>query len=104
MGQAVHHLLGRGLFPLLFDCTARAGRGRCPCRLRSSCTGVSLDHCVLPVPGWVTVRLVSWFDPHVDQYILSTADEKKVIEVHKHWIVMVWPAVRVAIGVVILVS
>ena len=48
--------------------------------------------------------LVTWLDPHVDQYVLSTADEKKVVEVHKHWIVMVWPAVRVAIGVMILVS
>ncbi len=48
--------------------------------------------------------LVTWLDPHVDQYVLSTADEKKVVEVLKHWIVMVWPAVRVAIGVMILVS
>jgi hypothetical protein len=48
--------------------------------------------------------VVNWLDPHVDQYILTTAGEKKVVEVHKHWIVMVWPWVRVAIGVVILVS
>ena len=48
--------------------------------------------------------VVTWLDPHVDQYILTTAGEKKVVEVHKHWIVMVWPAVRVAIGIVILVS
>jgi uncharacterized membrane protein YdbT with pleckstrin-like domain len=48
--------------------------------------------------------VVNWLDPHVDQYILTTAGEKKVVEVHKHWIVMVWPAVRIAIGVVILVS
>jgi uncharacterized membrane protein YdbT with pleckstrin-like domain len=48
--------------------------------------------------------VVNWLDPHVDQYILTTAGEKKVVEVHKHWIVMVWPWVRVAIGVVLLVS
>ena len=48
--------------------------------------------------------VVNWLDPHVDKYILSTAGETKVVEVHKHWIVMVWPAVRVAIGVVMLVT
>jgi membrane protein YdbS with pleckstrin-like domain len=50
------------------------------------------------------VGLVNWLDPHVEQYVLSTAGEKKVVEVHKHWIVMVWPAVRVAIGIVIIVT
>jgi uncharacterized membrane protein YdbT with pleckstrin-like domain len=50
------------------------------------------------------VGVVNWLDPHVDKYILSTAGETKVVEVHKHWIVMVWPAVRVAIGVVLLVT
>jgi uncharacterized membrane protein YdbT with pleckstrin-like domain len=50
------------------------------------------------------VGVLGWLDPHVDQYILSTAGEKKVLEVHKHWVVMVWPTVRVAIGVVIVVS
>jgi uncharacterized membrane protein YdbT with pleckstrin-like domain len=48
--------------------------------------------------------VLSWLDPHVDQYVLSTADEKKVIEVHKHWVVMVWPAARLAIGIIILVT
>lgn len=48
--------------------------------------------------------LINWLDPHVDRYILTTADEHKVVEVHKHWAVMVWPAVRVAAGVVIFVS
>jgi len=50
------------------------------------------------------VGLINWLDPHVDRYILTTADEHKVVEVHKHWAVMVWPAVRVAAGVVIFVS
>jgi uncharacterized membrane protein HdeD (DUF308 family) len=50
------------------------------------------------------VGLINWLDPHVDRYILTTADEHKVVEVHKHWAVMVWPAVRVAAGIVIFVS
>jgi membrane protein YdbS with pleckstrin-like domain len=52
----------------------------------------------------LAVGLINWLDPHVDRYILTTADEHKVVEVHKHWAVMVWPAVRVAAGVVIFVS
>jgi hypothetical protein len=48
--------------------------------------------------------VVSWLDPHVDQYVLKSAGEQKVEEVHKHWVVMAWPAVRVAAGVFILVS
>jgi membrane protein YdbS with pleckstrin-like domain len=48
--------------------------------------------------------VLSWLDPHVDRYILNTAGEQKVVEVHKHWFAMAWPAVRVAIGVVIVVT
>jgi len=48
--------------------------------------------------------VVSWLDPHVDQYVLKSAGEQKVEEVHKHWVVMAWPAVRVAAGIFILVS
>lgn len=48
--------------------------------------------------------LVTWLDPHVDQYILTTAGEQKVVEVKKHWAASAWPAVRVAIGVVIFMS
>jgi uncharacterized membrane protein YdbT with pleckstrin-like domain len=48
--------------------------------------------------------LVSWLDPHVDKYILSTAGEQKVVEVKKHWAASAWPAVRVGIGTVIFVS
>ena len=48
--------------------------------------------------------VVGWLDPHVDQYVLKSAGEQKVEEVHKHWIVMAWPAVRVAAGIFILVS
>jgi uncharacterized membrane protein YedE/YeeE len=50
------------------------------------------------------VGLVTWLDPHVDQYILTTAGEQKVVEVKKHWAASAWPAVRVAIGVVIFMS
>jgi len=48
--------------------------------------------------------VVSWLDPHVDRYILSTAGEQKVVEVKKHWAASAWPAVRLGIGIVILVS
>ena len=48
--------------------------------------------------------VLSWIDPHVDQYILSTAGEHKVLEVRKHWAAIFWPAVRLAIGVVIFIS
>jgi membrane protein YdbS with pleckstrin-like domain len=50
------------------------------------------------------VGLVTWLDPHVDQYILTTAGEQKVVEVKKHWAASAWPAVRLAIGVVIFMS
>jgi hypothetical protein len=48
--------------------------------------------------------VVSWLDPHVDRYILSTAGEEKVVEVKKHWAASAWPAIRVAIGIVIFIS
>ena len=48
--------------------------------------------------------VVSWLDPHVDQYILKSAGEQKVEEVHKHWAVMIWPVIRLVIGILIFVS
>jgi uncharacterized membrane protein YdbT with pleckstrin-like domain len=48
--------------------------------------------------------VVSWLDPHVDRYILSTADEEKVVEVRKHWAASAWPAIRLALGIVIFIS
>ena len=48
--------------------------------------------------------VVSWLDPHVDQYVLKSAGEQKVEEVHKHWAVMIWPVTRLIIGAVIFVS
>jgi uncharacterized membrane protein YdbT with pleckstrin-like domain len=50
------------------------------------------------------VGVLSWLDPHVDQYILTTAGEQKVLEVKKHWAASAWPGVRFAIGFVILIS
>ncbi|HET9780039.1 MAG TPA: PH domain-containing protein, partial [Propionibacteriaceae bacterium] len=47
---------------------------------------------------------MSWLDPHVDRYILSTAGEQKVVEVRKHWAASAWPTVRLVIGTVIFVS
>ncbi|HMI34526.1 MAG TPA: PH domain-containing protein [Propionibacteriaceae bacterium] len=47
---------------------------------------------------------MSWLDPHVDRYILSTAGEQKVVEVRKHWAASAFPTVRLVIGTVIFVS
>jgi hypothetical protein len=102
--KADHRLLGRCLLPLLLDCSAYGGGGGCPRGIFRPSPGVSPAHHVLPTAGWLAVGLINWLDPHVDRYILTTADEHKVVEVHKHWAVMVWPAVRVAAGVVIFVS
>ena len=46
---------------------------------------------------------LDWLAPNVDQYILSTAGEQKVVEVRKHWAASAWPAVRLVLGVVIFV-
>lgn len=48
--------------------------------------------------------VLNWLAPNVDQYILSTAGEQKVVEVRKHWAASAWPAVRLVLGVVIFVS
>jgi uncharacterized membrane protein YdbT with pleckstrin-like domain len=48
--------------------------------------------------------VVSWLDPHVDRYVLSTAGEEKVVEVRKHWAASAWPAVRLIIGIMIFIS
>ena len=48
--------------------------------------------------------MVSWLDPHVDRYVLSTADEEKVVEVKKHWAASAFAWVRLAIGIVIFIS
>ena len=48
--------------------------------------------------------VLSWLAPNVDQYILSTAGEQKVVEVRKHWAASAWAAVRLALGIVIFVS
>jgi membrane protein YdbS with pleckstrin-like domain len=48
--------------------------------------------------------VVSWLDPHVDRYILSTAGEQKVVEVRKHWAASAFATVRLVIGTVIFVS
>ena len=48
--------------------------------------------------------VLNWLDPHVDQYISSTADEQKVVEVKKHWAASAFAYVRLAIAVVIFIS
>jgi hypothetical protein len=42
-------------------------------------------------------------DPHIDRFVMAMAGEKKVLEIHKHWIVMVWPAIRLVIGILLVV-
>ena len=42
------------------------------------------------------INLVGLIDPHVDRYVMNVAGEKKVLEIHKHWITILWPTVRVA--------
>ena len=48
--------------------------------------------------------VLGWLDPHVDKYILTTAGEQKVVEVRKHWVASAWPAVRLAIGIVMITN
>jgi membrane protein YdbS with pleckstrin-like domain len=48
--------------------------------------------------------VLSWLDPHVDKYILTTAGEQKVLEVKKHWAASAWPGVRLVFGIMIFVS
>src|SRR5829696_2328112 len=38
-------------------------------------------------------RQVAVVDPHIDRFVIAQAGEKKVLELHKHWIVMVWPTI-----------
>jgi hypothetical protein len=51
------------------------------------------------VPG-----LLGWLDPNVDQYVLTKAGEQKLLEVRKHWIVIVWPVTRLVVAGIIFVS
>jgi membrane protein YdbS with pleckstrin-like domain len=51
------------------------------------------------VPG-----LLGWLDPHVDQYVLAEVDEHKILEVRKHWIVLVWPVTRLIVAGIIFVT
>jgi membrane protein YdbS with pleckstrin-like domain len=48
--------------------------------------------------------VAGWLDPQVEQYVLHDADEQLVVEVRKHWIASFFAAIRLAIGLVILVS
>jgi membrane protein YdbS with pleckstrin-like domain len=48
--------------------------------------------------------LLRWLDPNVDQYVLTKAGERKVLEVHKHWIVLVWPVTRLVGAAIIFIS
>ena len=41
-------------------------------------------------------------DPDVEQYVLSQAKERKVVEVRKHWVVLLFPVARLAAALIIL--
>ena len=41
------------------------------------------------------------FDPNVDQYVLNKAGEYMVLEVRKHWVASLWPAIRLIGGLLI---
>jgi uncharacterized membrane protein YdbT with pleckstrin-like domain len=45
--------------------------------------------------------LLGWLDPKVDRYVLDEAGERKVLEVRKHWVVLIFPAFRVLLALVI---
>ena len=44
------------------------------------------------------------FDPNVDKYVLDKAGEYMVLEVRKHWIASLWPAIRLIGGLLIFLS
>lgn len=44
------------------------------------------------------------FDPHTEKFILEASGEAKVSEIHKHWLVHVWPVFRVLVGFLIIAS
>jgi len=39
----------------------------------------------------------------VDKYVMHVAGEKKVVEIHKHWVVLLWPAIRVLFGMFLII-
>jgi uncharacterized membrane protein YdbT with pleckstrin-like domain len=41
------------------------------------------------------------FDPNVDKYVLNKAGEYMVLEVRKHWVASLWPAIRLIGGLLI---
>lgn len=43
----------------------------------------------------------SFLDPNVDQYVMHMAGEKKIIEIHKHWAVLVWATIRLALAIIV---
>ena len=44
------------------------------------------------------------FDPNVDKYVLDKAGEYMVLEVRKHWVASLWPAIRLVGGMLIFIS
>jgi len=50
------------------------------------------------------VSVPGLFDPNVDQYVLDKAGEYMVLEVRKHWVASLWPAIRLVVGMLIFLS
>jgi membrane protein YdbS with pleckstrin-like domain len=44
---------------------------------------------------------VGFLDPHLDRFVMHMAGEKKIIEIHKHWVVLFWPTIRLCVGVTV---
>src|SRR4249919_99968 len=60
-----------------------------------------------PQPAPTTPNLmvspVGFLDPNIDRFVMTMTGEKKIIEIHKHWIVLFWPTIRLIIAVTITV-
>ena len=54
--------------------------------------GLPVHRGVLQLTG--RVAMPGLFDPNVDQYVLDKAGEYMVLEVRKHWVASLWPAIR----------
>ena len=53
--------------------------------------------------AWAALSPVAAVDPHIDRFVMAQAGEKKVLEIHKHWIVMVWPTIRLTIAAALII-
>lgn len=45
--------------------------------------------------------LLEVLGPNVGKHVLSAAGEQKILEIHKHWVVLLWPGLRLVLALVI---